>query len=453
VPVKRGDRILIVDDEAGIRLGIKRFLRASGYETIEADSVAQAETAFSMTPPDAAILDQNLPDGSGVNLMVRLKTLHPSVPIVILTAHGSIDLAVKAIKEGADHFLTKPADLDALVVILDRLLESNRNQRKLMANESRLERDRVDPFRGTSEAIRCLTEDARTVLKAESSVLVQGETGTGKGVLARWLHQNGPRAKEPFVDLNCASLSRELLESELFGYEAGAFTGATRSKPGLFEVANRGVVFLDEIGDLELSVQPKLLTVIEEKRFRRLGDVRDRRVDVRLIAATHHDLAVLAKEKRFRSDLYFRISAATLRIPPLRERPEDIVLLAHDLLRHLGRELGHEDVALTEGAAKALEAHPWPGNIREMRNVLERALLAGEGRPVTPQDLRFVSLSSADVDETGATLTLLDVERRHIERVLRAERGHVARTAVRLGISKASLYQRMRRYGIPQVNS
>src|SRR4030095_6145073 len=229
-------------------------------------------------------------------------------PLLVLTAHGSIDLAVRAIKEGAEQFLTKPLELPALQVILQRLIQKQRNHQNQLASKSRQVRQAIDPFIGVSPAIHTLAEQAKRVLMTESPVLILGETGSGKGVLARWLHENSPRADEAFVDLNCAGLSRELLENELFGHEKGAFTSATTSKQGLFEVAHRGTIFLDEIGDVDLQIQPKLLKVLEEQRFRRVGDVRDRQVDVRLIAATHQDLSDLVRQKRFRDDLYFRVS-------------------------------------------------------------------------------------------------------------------------------------------------
>ena len=318
----RKSRILIVDDDAAIRFAIGDFLSTHGYLTEQAADCRQAEEALPVFSPDALLADYMMPDGNALELLARLRAINSEIPVVILTGHGSIDLAVRAIKEGAEQFLTKPLELPTLLVVLERVLENQRNRQRQEAGRSRQARRVMDPFLGTSAAIRALADEAQRVADSDRSVLIQGETGSGKGVLARWLHENGPRAKDPFVDLNCAGLSRELLETEIFGHEKGAFTGAAASKSGLLEIAHRGTFFLDEIGDMDLQVQPKLLTAVEEKRFRRLGDVRDRTVDVRLVAATHQDLGQLVREKRFRGDLYFRINARRLEVPPLRQRAQ-----------------------------------------------------------------------------------------------------------------------------------
>jgi DNA-binding NtrC family response regulator len=451
----RPPRVLVVDDEDGVRSGLRRFLALSGFEVSEARDCAEAVEAASRTAPEAALVDYNLPDGSGVELLARLKVAAPDLPVIVLTGHGSIELAVQAIKEGAEQFLTKPADPHAVVVLLKRVIESSRDQRQRVARQSRRGEDGPDPFLGPSAAVRDLRAAAEAARGADSTVLILGETGVGKGVLARWLHRMGARSAEPFVDLNCASLSRELVETELFGHEAGAFTGAVKTKVGLFEVAHRGTVFLDEIGDLELALQPKLLTVLEERRFRRVGEVRDRRVDVRLVAATHQDLERRVAEQAFRGDLYYRISTVVLRIPALRDRPEDIPSLAAAVLADLCRDLGRTRVDLAPGALQTLSAHAWPGNVRELRNALERALLAVErGRPIEADDLRLSpSVVPVPVPSDRFPLTLEEVERAHIEKVLRGEKGNVARAAARLGISKASLYQRLHRWNIAQFTS
>jgi DNA-binding NtrC family response regulator len=442
----RRTRILVMDDEPGVRLGLRRFLEAQGFDVEEAENCREAEEVFRAMPPDAAILDHRVPDGSGVDLVPRLKELSPSAPLIVLTAHGSIELAVRAIKDGADQFLTKPIELPALQMILERVLENQRNRQKQLAGRSRQARDLVDPFLGGSAALRRLAEETRKVVSSESPILIEGETGTGKGVLARWLHVNGPRRDEPFVDLNCAGLSRELLETELFGHEKGSFTGATATKLGLLEVAHRGTLFLDEIGDLDLPVQPKLLTVLEERRFRRLGDVRDRHVDIRLIAATHHDLTALVEGGLFRGDLFFRISTIPLRVPPLRERLEDIPVLARHFLDRFGSELGRRGASLSGEALAALQQYRWPGNVRELRNVLERALLVAEEEVIRPRDLRFATLAPPPAND--AVLPLDELERRGIERGLDAEGGHVGRAAQRLGVPRSSLYKKIKRYGL-----
>jgi DNA-binding NtrC family response regulator len=278
--VARG-KILVVDDEPAVRFGIRDFLEAHDHEVIEGQSCQDAIELLRTAGPDLAIIDHKLPDGLAVGLLAQLRQVDPGVPLVILTGHGSIELAVQAIKEGAEHFLTKPLELPALLVVVRRLLEARRSRQRQPAARSGAAREEADPFLGTNPAVRRLAEEASKILAADSPVLILGETGTGKGLLARWLHEHGPRADGAFVDFNCAGLSRECLETELFGHTRGAFTAAVSAKPGLLEVAHQGTVFLDEVGDVDLLVQPKLLKVVEEKRFRRLGDVRDRHVDIR----------------------------------------------------------------------------------------------------------------------------------------------------------------------------
>jgi DNA-binding NtrC family response regulator len=445
------NKILLVDDETAVRFGVREFLLAHGYEVDEVDSCRGAEELFRTSHPDAALIDYLLPDGNALELLPKLRSIDPAVPLIILTGHGSIDLAVRAVKEGADHFLTKPVELSALLVILGRLIENQRNRRKQLVRKSRQERDVVDPFLGASSVIREFAENARKVVHADSPILIQGETGAGKGILARWLHNNGPRADEAFVDLNCAGLSREFLETELFGHEKGAFTGAVTTKMGLLEVAHKGTVFLDEIGDVDPLVQPKLLKVLEEKRFRSMGDVRDRQVDIRLIAATHQDLNILVKEKKFRSDLYFRISTIPLTVPALRDRVEDIPILANYLMRRLAADLGRGELSLSKQAEAAIQRYNWPGNIRELRNVLERAVLLSDKEVLEPKDFNFqgsTEVHQAENGENGDGLTLLELERVHIHRVLSQESGHVERAAKRLGIPRSSLYQKIKKHGI-----
>ena len=442
-----GARVLIVDDDTAIRHGLREALEISGYAVVDAASCVDAERVFRTSRPDLAVLDYSLPDGNALDLMPRLQAIDAGVPMVILTGHGSIDLAVQAIKLGAEQFLTKPVELSALLAVLQRVIENQRVRRAQAAHQSLRAREEIDPFIGTSPAIRQLAEDAHRIAPVESPVMLQGETGTGKGVLARWLHAHSARADEAFVDLNCAGLSREFLETELFGHERGAFTGAVSRKIGLLEVAHRGTVFLDEIGDVDPAVQPKLLKVLEEKTFRRLGEVRDRTVDIRLVTATHHDLAARVRSGHFRSDLYFRVSTVPLRVPALRERREDIPLLAERLLVRLAADFGRADLHLAADAARALEEYAWPGNIRELRNVLERAALLSGRSELRRADLRFEPTgeddSAGDLD-----LTLDDVERRHIEKVLRSEGGRVTRAAERLGVPRSSLYEKIKRHGI-----
>ena len=449
----KAHKIVLLDDDPTARFAVRDFLELKGFAVEEADSCRACLEVFRAARPDAAILDYQLPDGNALELLPRLREFDPEVPLIILTGHGSIDLAVRAMKEGAENFLTKPVELPVLLVVVERLLESRRDRRKQLASRTRQSREEIDPFLGESAAMRELEKRARRVASADSAVLIQGETGTGKGVLAAWLHRASPRAEESFVDLNCAGLSREFLETELFGHEKGAFTGAVASKAGLLEIAHRGTVFLDEIGDVSAEVQPKLLKVLEERRFRRLGDVRERQVDVRLIAATHHDLARLVREGKFRRDLYFRINTLPLRIPPLRERAEDIPALAHRLLEHFAACRGPAEIKLDAEAEAKLQSYEWPGNIRELRNVLERAVLLSEADTLGVRDLHFDAGAGVETWTDESDLTLEELERRHIRRVLQEEHGHVENAARRLNIPRSSLYQKIKRYGLNGVRN
>jgi DNA-binding NtrC family response regulator len=441
--------IVVVEDNALLRENVRDYLGDRGCTVLECGTLADAEALVRSEAPDAVIADYLLPDGNALELLPRLRAVAPSTPVILLTGHASIDLAVRAMKEGAEHFLTKPVELAALWVVVERILDNARIRRN---DRAKLARDRrgVDPFFGVSAAIRRLEEEASIVAGAHSPVLIQGETGAGKGVLARWIHENSPRAREPFVDLNCAGLSKEFLESELFGHERGAFTGAVSTKQGLFETAHRGTMFLDEIGDVDLQVQPKLLKVLEEQRFRRLGETRDRSVNVRLIAATHQNLLEAQSGRRFREDLYFRISTIRLVIPPLRERPDDIVPLSNQFLTRFAAELGRGAMALDKSAEAALRRYNWPGNIRELRNVMERAVLLARSTTLAERDLSF-EFASRPTENAGPNfddLTLEQLEKLAVERALTLERGRVERAAARLGIARSSLYHRIQKFAI-----
>jgi DNA-binding NtrC family response regulator len=436
-----GNSILIVDDDAQVRTGIVSFLRGHGLVVFEADTVATAEAEFRERQPDLAIVDHRLPDGDGLELIKLLHRIDERVPILMLTGHASFDLAVQAMKFGAENFLSKPIYPAALLVVIQRVLDGFRDRRRQVARTAHEVRSRVDPFTGQSLLVRELLAQAHQVLDSHTPVLIGGETGTGKGVLARWFHEHGPRADEPFVDINCAGLSRELLESELFGHERGSFTGAATSKLGLLEVAHRGTAFLDEIGEIDLALQPRILKVVEEKRFRRVGDVRSHNVDVRLITASNRDLARMSRDGSFRSDLYFRINTIHLVIPPLRRRVEDIPALARQVLDHLGTG---RTIEITPDAMRAMQAYAWPGNLREMRNVFERAvLLSGGATRITAADLRFEASSESAGEDV---LTLDEMERRHVEHVVQLEHGNIDRAAARLGVSRSTLYLKLKRY-------
>jgi len=456
------NRVLLVDDDAVIRFSIRHYLELRGMTVTEAESLQTAREMIGRAAADVAIVDFSLPDGDGLELLEHIKSTDPDVPVIVLTGQGSIELAVRAIKERAEQFLTKPVELSALHTLLVRAVENRRFRQQSLVNQSKAKRERLDPFLGKSIAIRRLQELAQRVVSSESPLLIQGETGSGKGVLAKWIHEHSPRAEEVFMDLNCAGLEREFLETELFGHERGAFTGAVRAKPGLLEVADRGTVFLDEIGDIDLAVQPKLLKVLEAHQFRRLGDVHDRTVDIRLISATHRDLKELVRQQRFREDLFFRITIIPIRIPPLRERQEDISLLAEDILGRIAAERGCGTIELEDAAVSLLRQYAWPGNIREMRNVLERAAQIAQHSPLTVKDLELQYPPQAaaggignarSASEAEQSLTLRELEVRYIEEVLDAENGSIERAARRLGISRSSLYSKVKNKQVERRDS
>ena len=442
------NKVLLVEDDRGIRFGIRNFLAGRDFDVDEADTLKQGEELFRTNRPDIAILDYSLPDGNALDTLPRLKAADPSIPIIILTGHGSIDLAVRAIKEGAEQFLTKPVQMQALLVVIERLLDNQRVRQRDVARITTQQRSgEVDPFIGVSAAIQSLREQVERIASTDRPILILGETGTGKSVLANWLHKHGPRADEAFVDLNCAGLAREFVETELFGHEKGAFTGAVAAKTGLLEVAHRGVLFLDEIGDVDIQVQPKLLKVLEEKRFRRMGEVRDRVTDVQLIAATHQDLRQSIREKRFREDLYFRISTIPLTIPPLRERRDDIAPMVDFFVSRFGSEMSAPNIEVAPASMKALAGYSWPGNVRELKNVIERAILLSDRQTITPRELRFEAEEGAPTgDQAPLDMTLEDLERWHIQRVLRDENGRVEAAAKRLGIPRSSLYHKLKKW-------
>jgi DNA-binding NtrC family response regulator len=440
--------ILLVGEDGDARQSIEKVLTADGYDVQFADICRTALDRLRSARPAAVVTEARLPDGNALDLLSRIRDEGADVSFVVLAETVDLNIATQALQDGADQFLIRPVNRLALLLVLQRAIENRLHRRRERQREATRQREPIDPFVGESRPIRELHERATRVLEADRPVLIQGETGTGKGVLASWLHRRGPRRDEVFVDLNCAGLTRELLETELFGHEKGAFTGAIAAKTGLFESADGGTLFLDEIGDVDLQVQPKLLKVLEEGRFRRLGEVRDRTARVWLIAATHQDLAALVAQKRFREDLFYRISTIPLRLPALRERLEDIPALAQQFLVRVSADLGRRPPDLSSGALRRLRAHSWPGNIRELRNVLERAVLLTQTDLLDAEALGLESRAVPVQRPQDGLTTIREAERVLIERMLGEERGNIERAATRLGISRSSLYQRIQRHRI-----
>lgn len=442
-------RLFLVDDDDAIRLSLRLYFGSKGFHVTDCASLASARSALERETFDVAVVDFHLGDGSALEVLERCKQRLPEMPVLVLTGKASISSAVASMRAGAVDFVEKPIALPELHDRVRGALESSRHLLRRALRESGPMRvaSGVNPFLGTSRAIRELEAMARRVLNARTPVLLTGETGTGKGVLAAWIHAHSARAEGQFVSINCAGLGRELLENELFGHDRGAFTGALTAKVGLLEVADHGTLFLDELAEMDLGIQARLLTVLEEKRFRRLGDVRERSADFRLIAATNADLEERAARGTFRADLLYRISAVTLRVPSLRDRAEDLGDLVEHLLARLRAETHRPGLRITEEALAALRQHPWPGNIRELRNTLERAVLLDDDDALQPDSF---ALQSADPhEETPVELGSLEqLTQHHVAQALTQEKGNVGRAAARLGISRTTLYAVAKRAGL-----
>ncbi len=366
--------VLIVDDEETARNFISEALTDAGYEAIEAGTLAEANKAIDKGVGDIILLDVMLPDGSGLSLLDRLALENPRPPVILITAFGEIDTAVDAMKKGALDFLQKPLDLERLLQAIERSSEvvGLRRELDLLRRTSIVETEMVI---GDTQSMRRIMHEAERAAQASVSVLITGETGTGKEVLARSIHSFGPRADTPFIPINCAALPDTMIESELFGHEAGAFTGAQKKKPGLIEIADGGVLFLDEISSTKQEMQAKLLRVLDEQKFRRVGGVKEIAVDVQIIAASNRNLPAMIEEGTFREDLYYRLKVVDLHLPPLRERIVDLPALTGNFIRQINLRVGGIVEGITPRALDALKAHSWPGNIRELRHVVERAIL------------------------------------------------------------------------------
>jgi DNA-binding NtrC family response regulator len=443
-------RALLVDDDRGVAAGLEALLEAMEWEVRCAETARRAYVEFAAFSPDVVLLDVELPDASGIDVLQQLKSYSESTPVIMISGAGTIDRVVATMKLGAETFLQKPFDADALSIALEQVAKSIAMQRELAAAQRHEDSGHEHRFLGVSSASQTLNRLLDQVAPASSPVLLEGESGTGKGVLARLIHNRSPRAKAPFVDLNCAGLSKELLESELFGHEKGAFTGASTTKQGLFEVASSGTLFLDEIGEMEISIQARLLKALEDRKFRRVGGVRDLQADFRLVAATNRTLRDEVAAGTFRKDLFYRLNVVTIRVPPLRERSEDIPLLAQHLSARVASEIGRKPPSISDRAMGRLNAYPWPGNVRELRNVLERAMLVSSGNEIRTEDL-FLEDSHAEV-ESGSALPKREWEVQPLEQItvayIRAAVGAVGgnmRKAARiLQISPSTLYAKLR---------
>ena len=458
--------VYVVDDDESVRDAVGRLVRSAGWK-VETFASAQEFLASPWADvPSCLILDVRLPGLSGLDLQQRLAKSGALTSIIFLTGHADVPTSVRAIKAGALEFLTKPyADEDLIAAIEQGLDHAERQQAETRARTERLAdeatlarrpariQSAADGHRqaiGQSAEWKDVLRKATQVAATETTVLLQGESGTGKEVVARLIHGESPRKSGPFVAINCAALPDHLLESELFGYDRGAFTGAQQPKPGQIELASGGVLFLDEITEMSAAAQAKLLRVLQEREFQRLGGTRLIKANVRVIAATNRDLRDAVGRGAFREDLYYRLQVFEIPLPPLRERTRDIPLLAEAFLREISRAIGYAPAGLTQDATQVLLKYAWPGNVRELRNALERAAILSEGGLITP---RHLSLHADPITSSSApTADLRAAERRAIEKALRETDGNKAKTARRLGLTRTQLYVRLRKYDIPQLN-
>jgi len=442
-------RILIVDDDQTIVAGLEALL-TDEWEVRSAYTGRDARAAFVDFSPDLVLLDMNLPDASGIDLLHDFKMYSESVAVIMMSGVGTFDRVVESMKLGAETFLPKPFAYETLALTLETVSRMIATRRELVALK-RGEGSDAERLPGISPSVAHLNQLLGQIARAPSPVMLEGESGSGKGLFARLIHNRSPRARAPFVDLNCAGLSKELLESELFGHERGAFTNAMATKQGLFEIASDGTLFLDEIAEMEITVQARLLKALEEKRFRRVGGIRDLTTNFRLIAATNRDLGQEVAAGRFRSDLYYRLNVVRVRMPPLRERFEDLPLLVEVILRPLSKEMGRTMPSISPRALKKLEKYPWPGNVRELRNVLERAMLTMSGKEIRSEDL-LLETGAAPPMKSDAGMPTQDWEIRALDDVINdyvaasveAAGGNVRKAARHLQISPSTLYARLK---------
>jgi two-component system, NtrC family, response regulator AtoC len=444
-------RILVVDDEAGIREFLADALEMAGHEVTPAASAEEAARALDRRSFDLVFTDLRMPGKDGMWLLRKLRAEQPEVEVVVLTAHGSVDSAVEAMKLGAFEYLQKPiGGPDELCLVAARALE----RRRLRDAETRAERVAADPgaprLGHGDPAMVPVVQAIEKVARTSATVLLLGESGTGKELAARTVHALSDRRDKPFMAVNCAAITETLLESELFGHEKGAFTGANERRRGRIELAEGGTFFLDEVGELRLELQAKLLRVLQERRFEPVGGTRTIEVDVRWIAATNRDLKSMMSEGRFRDDLFHRLAVFPIRLPALRERPADIIPLARDLLGRIGPELKLRRLSLSEAAEQQLLRWHWPGNVRELANVLERAAILSEGQTIQPEHIWLEAGGSGGAAGGGEAevKSLAEMEKDAIARALRAVGGNRRRAAELLGIGERTLYDKLRRYGL-----
>jgi len=441
-------KLLVIDDEERLRKLLTRILQLEGFEVIEAATAKDGLRKLEHEVVDVIISDVKLPDINGIELTKTIKTAYPAIEIIVLTAYGTIGDGVTAIKNGAFDYITKGDDNEKIIPLVNKAMDKAVLQRRVSELETKLSsRFGFDRIVGTSPAIATAINLARRVAGTDTTVLILGETGTGKEVFAEAIHQASPRSTKPFVAINCSAFSKELLESELFGHKAGSFTGAIKDKKGLFEEANGGTIFLDEIGEMDHDLQAKLLRVLESQQFIKIGDTKPTKVSVRILAATNRNLQDEVAKDQFRSDLFYRLSVFQITLPSLRDRRKDIPVLAKMFIQQYASKVNTQITGATTDFYNKLEAYNWPGNVRELKNIIERAVIMCDGTELDTSVLPY-EFDSSPITSNTSTFDLAAIEQQHIQRVLKHTQGNRAETARLLNIGIATLYRKLKEYGL-----
>lgn len=443
-------KLLVIDDEDRLRKLLARILQLEGYDVLEGATGKEGLRHLDNEIIDVVICDVKLPDYNGIELTKTIKTAHPAVEIIVLTAYGTINDGVTAIKNGAFDYITKGDDNEKIIPLVSKAMDKAILQRRVLELENKLNlKFGFERIIGTSIGIAAAIKLAQRVATTDTTVLLLGETGTGKEVFAEAIHQASPRSNKPFVAINCSAFSKELLESELFGHKAGSFTGAIKDKKGLFEEANGGTIFLDEIGELDHDLQAKLLRVLESQQFIKIGDTKTTQVSVRILAATNRDLQDESARGNFRPDLFYRLSVFQITLPPVRDRKKDIAPLAKSFIQTYATKVNKQIIGYTDDFLQKLEAYNWPGNIRELKNVIERAVILCDGNELDASLLPYEFVSATvNPGNPASVYDLSLVEKAHIQRVISHTNGNRAEAARLLNIGIATLYRKLKEYGL-----
>ena len=447
----QNSKILIIDDEKELRTLLSRLLKLDGYKVFEANDGEEGLRVLNQEDIRVVVSDVKLPGISGIDLIPKIKEINNKIEIVVLTAYGTISDGVTAIKRGAFDYITKGDEDNKILTAVERALEKSEMSVRIEQLEKRVgEKYNFENITGKSLKIREAVHLAQRAAETDVTVLLTGETGTGKEIFAQAIHNGSHRNKHSFVAINCSAISKDLLESEMFGYKAGAFTGAVKNKKGLFEEANEGTIFLDEIGEMDISLQSKILRVLETNEFIKSGDTKSTQVNVRVIAATNKDLNQEIENGNFRPDLFYRINTMKIELPPLRERPEDIMVFAEYFVKSYAQHMNKNITSIDEDCIKKLKEYSFPGNIRELRNIIERAVILTDGNVLLPSALPKDMFTGKKSNHIQATGKLEDIEKMHIEKVLEETEGNKSKAAEILGIGLTTLYRKLKEYGLEE---